>query len=64
MDDLLTYYDSEKIFGELVNASNSKFGGEKQIFKKLELKQKQLIQFSFNGRQEYTELVKIMIRIW
>ena len=30
--DLLTYYDSEKIFGELVNASNSKFGGEKQIF--------------------------------
>lgn len=58
--DLLTYYDSEKIFGELVNASNSKFGGEKQIFKKLELKQKQLIQFSFNGRQEYTELVKIV----
>ena len=33
-NDLLTYYDSEKIFGELVNASNSKFGGEKQIFKK------------------------------
>lgn len=58
--DLLTYYDSDKIFEELVAASNEKFGGEKRIYKKLELKQKELISFSFNSRQEYTELIKII----
>ena len=58
--DLLTYYDSDKIFDELISASNDKFGGEKRIYKKLEMKQKKLKQFSFNSRQEYSELMKIV----
>lgn len=58
--DLLTYYDADKIFEELIDASNVKFGGEKRIYRRYELKQKKLIQFSYNGRHEYTELVKIV----
>lgn len=58
--DLLTFYDSEKIFGELIEASKEKYGGDKPIYKRYELKNKVLIPFPHNGRQEYTELMKIV----
>lgn len=58
--DLLTYYDSEKMFGELIEASKVKYGGDKPVYKRYELKNKILIPFPHNGRQEYTELMKIV----
>lgn len=58
--DLLTYYDAEKVFGELIEASKAKYGGDKPIYKRYELKNKSLIPFPYNGRQEYTELIKIV----
>ena len=58
--DLITFYDSEKIFGELIEASKEKYGGDKPIYKRYELKNKVLIPFPHNGRQEYTELMKIV----
>ena len=60
--DLLTYYDSEKMFGELIEASKVKYGGDKPVYKRYELKNKILIPFPHNGRQEYTELMKIVYR--
>lgn len=60
--DLLTYYDSEKMFGELIEASKVKYGGNKPVYKRYELKNKILIPFPHNGRQEYTELMKIVYR--
>ena len=58
--DLLTFYDLDKIFEEIIAESNEKFGGEKKNRKKMELKQKKLVSFSYNDRQEYTELIKII----
>lgn len=58
--DLLTFYDSEKIFEELIDASNKKFGGEKRVYRLYELKQNELINFSYDKRQEYTELIRII----
>ena len=60
--DLLTYYDSEKIFEELIDASNKKFGGEKRVYRLYELKQNELIYFSYDKRQEYTELIRIIYK--
>ena len=58
--DLLTYYDSEKVFGELIDASKAVCSGEKPVYKQYELKNRELIRFPHNGRQEYTELIKII----
>lgn len=58
--DLLSYYDLEKVFDELIKASKEKYGGEKPIYKLYELKNRMLISFSYNNRQEYTELAKIV----
>lgn len=58
--DLLTYYNSEKIFEELLNASKVIFNGEKRIYNIFELKQKMLDRFCYKKRQEYTELMIIV----
>lgn len=60
--DILTYYDSEKVFSELISASNDKFAGEKRVYRLYELRQNKLIDFSYKGRQEYTELIKIIYK--
>ena len=39
-----------------------KYGGDKPVYKRYELKNKILIPFPHNGRQEYTELMKIVYR--
>ena len=44
----------------MIEASKEKYGGDKPIYKRYELKNKVLIPFSHNGRQEYTELMKIV----
>ena len=49
-------------FGELIEASKVKYGGDKPVYKRYELKNKILIPFPHNGRQEYTELMKIVYR--
>lgn len=58
--DLLTFYDAEKIFGELVEASKAIYSADKPVYKRYELRNKTLMTFSYNGRQEYTELMKII----
>lgn len=60
--DLITYYDSIKIYDELIKASKETFNEGNRICGLYELRQKQLIQFSFKKRQEYTELVKIIYK--
>lgn len=57
--DLLTFYDSGKIFDELSKKFKSKYN-VKFIYQQYELKNKTLIRFSYNNRQEYTELLKII----
>lgn len=58
--DLLTFYDSGKIFDELIDASKEKFRDKKIIYRPYELKQNSLMYFSYDKRQEYTELMKII----
>ena len=58
--DLLAYYDSEKIFEELMCASKREFCGEKPIYKEYELRNGILTPFLRKNRQEYTELIKII----
>lgn len=57
--DLLTFYDSGKIFDELTDGCKSKYNIN-FIYKQYELKNKTLIRFSYKSRQEYTELLKIV----
>ena len=57
--DLPTYYDSEKIFKELTAASET-ICGEKPVYSLYELKNQKLVTFSYNKRQEYSELIKIV----
>ena len=57
--DLPTYYDSEKIFKELTAASET-ICGEKPVYRLYELKNQKLVTFSYNKRQEYSELIKIV----
>lgn len=56
--DLLTFYDLDKIFEELIQNCNEKFQSQKSKFNRLELKQQVLKVFEYKNRQEYTELVK------
>lgn len=58
--DLLTFYDAEKIFKELNEASKNRYSGTKPVCKLCELKNRNLIPFQYNSRQEYTELIKIV----
>ena len=58
--DLLTFYDSDKIFEELIDAINKKYPGEKRVYRLYELKQNEIVNFSYDKRQEYTELIKII----
>lgn len=57
--DLLTFYDCGKVFDELIAECKSKYN-IKFIYRLYELENKRLIPFSYNSRQEYTELLKMV----
>lgn len=59
--DLLTYYDSDKIFRELAIEFKDKYN-KKFKYKQCELKNKELIEMDFNKRQEYTKLMEIIYK--
>lgn len=58
--DLLTFYDLDKIFEELLDDCKEKFQGQQLKFNRFELRQKSLQVFQYKQRQEYSELVKII----
>ena len=58
--DLMTYYDLDKILGE-INKSCAKLFN-KPIFKRFELRDCKLDQFKYKNRQEYTEILKVIYR--
>ena len=58
--DLLTFYDLDKIFEELLDDCKEKFQGQKLKFNRFELRQQRLEVFQYKQRQEYSELVKII----
>lgn len=60
--DLLTFYDLNKIYEELIENCNEKFSGDKMKFNRLEMAKQNIKQFEYKNRQEYTELIKIIYK--
>lgn len=60
--DLLTFYDLDKIYEELIENCNEKFSGNKMKFNRLEMAKQNIKQFEYKNRQEYTELIKIIYK--
>lgn len=58
--DLLTFYDFNKVFDELIENCKEKFQGQKVKFNRYELTQQRLEPFEYKNRHEYTELIKII----
>lgn len=58
--DLMTFYDLDKVFEELIGECDQKFQGQKLKFNRFELNQQNLQIFRYKQRQEYTELVKVI----
>ncbi|MEY8336115.1 AAA family ATPase [Lachnospiraceae bacterium 47-T17] len=58
--DLLTFYDLNKIYEELIESCNNKYQGQQLKFNRFELAQQNLKVFEYKNRQEYTELIKIV----
>lgn len=58
--DLMTFYDLDKVFEELMGECSNKFQGQKIKFNRFELNQQELQVFRYRQRQEYTELVKVI----
>lgn len=56
--DLLTFYDLDKVFEELIGECSRRFQGQKLKFNRYELNLQNLQIFKYRQRQEYTELVK------
>ncbi len=56
--DLLTFYDLDKVFEELIGECDRRFQGQKLKFNRYELSLQNLQIFKYRQRQEYTELVK------
>lgn len=56
--DLPAVFDLEKSFGEIQNAAKRKFGIECCTYRLLELSNKNLYDFRYKKRHEYTELLK------
>ena len=56
--DLLTFYDLDKVFEELIGECGRRFQGQKLKFNRYELSLQNLQIFKYRQRQEYTELVK------
>lgn len=60
--DLLTFYDLDKIYEELIDNCNEKFHGDKMKFNRLEMANQNIKTFEYKNRQEYTELIKIIYK--
>ena len=58
--DLMTFYNLDKAFEELIGECSQKFQGQKLKFNRFELNQQELQMFKYRQRQEYTELVKVI----
>ena len=58
--DLLTFYDLNKMFEEMVEDCTDKFTEEKIKFNRWELNKKELKVFEYKHRQEYSELMRII----
>jgi len=56
--DLLTFYDLDKVFEELIGECSRRFQGQKLKFNSYVLSLQNLQIFKYRQRQEYTELVK------
>lgn len=56
--DLVSFYDIHKIFEEIVDACKQKGYQIPPKFNRFELKDNMVVPFSYNKRQEYTELMK------
>lgn len=55
--DLPTFYDIEKILGEVQDAASAKFGNNKNMYSLQELTKRNLLEFKEKKRHEYTELI-------
>lgn len=60
--DLKTFYDIHKIFEEIITACKQEQYANEPKFNRFEIRKKELIPFSYNKRQEYTELVCIVYK--
>lgn len=60
--DLPTFYDMEKIMGELMKAANNKFGKNLTNYCIKELSHQTLIDFREKKRHEYTELISTVFK--
>lgn len=58
--DLLTFYNLDKVFEELIKECSQKFHSQMLKFNRFELNQQNLQIFMYKLRQEYTELVKVI----
>ncbi|TGY87030.1 ATP-binding cassette domain-containing protein [Petralouisia muris] len=58
--DLMTFYDLDKVFEELIGECGQKFQSKNLKFNRFELNQQTLQMFRYKQRQEYTELVKVI----
>lgn len=58
--DLMTFYDLDKVFEELIEECSQKFQSKNLKFNRFELNQQNLQMFRYKQRQEYTELVKVI----
>ena len=56
--DLMTFYDTHKILEEIVDSCKAKGYPNIPKFNRYEIRDNQLIPFSYNSRQEYSELIK------
>lgn len=60
--DLKTFYDIHKVFEEIVDVCKKKGYSNAPKFHRFELRDKELKQFSYKNRQEYSELVGILYK--
>lgn len=58
--DLLSFFDIEKILEELQKEFNDTYGKNKTVFNLFELKKCNLMEFQYKKRHEYTEMMKMI----
>lgn len=60
--DLKTFYDIHKVFEEIMEVCKQKGYPQAPKFNRFELREGSLQQFSYNNRQEYTEIVEAVYK--
>lgn len=56
--DLMTFYDTHKVFEEIINACKEKKYPHEPKFNRFEIRENGMGTFSYNKRQEYSEIIK------